>query len=372
MGRRDCGATASCSMPSDRQRRRIVLKGEKGTEFLLDFAKPVTLHDGDGLVLDDGAIVLVAGAPEALVEISAHSALDTARLAWHLGNRHTDVQIVGDKIAHPPRSCAGGHAARPRRASCAARGAVRSGAGRCAAWAWARTMIHAHVSDRAPALYRLMAWLSPAFPVGAFSYSSGIEWAVEAGDIKDADTLQGLARGHAGRRRRLLRRRVFRPRPSRALPTTRRCMRWPNSPPPSRRRRSAIWKPPRRAMPLSRPRARPGQRSALDRLKAVWDWAGRLSGRGGGRRRRPRHCARAGACRLSASRRRQLGLRRRAADPARPDRRPARARRARSRSSPRPPQRALTTALDDIGSSAFRADLASARHETQYTRLFRS
>src|SRR5438309_626073 len=40
------------------------------------------------------------------------------------------------------------------------------------------------------ALYRLMAWLSPAFPVGAFSYSSGIEWAVEAGDIKDAETLK--------------------------------------------------------------------------------------------------------------------------------------------------------------------------------------
>jgi urease accessory protein len=42
----------------------------------------------------------------------------------------------------------------------------------------------------APALYRLLAWLSPAFPVGAFSYSSGIEWAVEAGDIKDAETLK--------------------------------------------------------------------------------------------------------------------------------------------------------------------------------------
>ena len=35
-----------------------------------------------------------------------------------------------------------------------------------------------------------MAWLSPAYPVGAFSYSSGIEWAVEAGDIKDAETLR--------------------------------------------------------------------------------------------------------------------------------------------------------------------------------------
>jgi urease accessory protein len=82
----------------DRNRRRIVLTGERGTQFLLDFAKPVTLHDGDGLVLDDGSIVLVAGEPERLIEISAGSALDTVRLAWHLGNRHTDVQIAGDKI----------------------------------------------------------------------------------------------------------------------------------------------------------------------------------------------------------------------------------------------------------------------------------
>jgi urease accessory protein len=40
------------------------------------------------------------------------------------------------------------------------------------------------------ALYRLMAWLSPAYPVGAFSYSGGIEWAVESGDIKDAESLK--------------------------------------------------------------------------------------------------------------------------------------------------------------------------------------
>jgi urease accessory protein len=40
------------------------------------------------------------------------------------------------------------------------------------------------------ALYRLMTWLSPSFPVGAFSYSSGIEWAVEAGDIGDAASLR--------------------------------------------------------------------------------------------------------------------------------------------------------------------------------------
>jgi urease accessory protein len=44
--------------------------------------------------------------------------------------------------------------------------------------------------EESAALYRLMTWLSPAFPVGAFSYSSGIEWAVEAGDITDAASLR--------------------------------------------------------------------------------------------------------------------------------------------------------------------------------------
>jgi urease accessory protein len=82
----------------DRNRRRIVMTGEGGTEFLLDVEKPVSLRDGDGLVLDDGSIVLVAGEAEKLIEISAGNALDTVRLAWHLGNRHTDVQIVADKI----------------------------------------------------------------------------------------------------------------------------------------------------------------------------------------------------------------------------------------------------------------------------------
>jgi urease accessory protein len=82
----------------DRNRRRIVLTGEKGTEFLLDFEKPVTLRDGDGLVLDDGSIILVNGAPESLIEVCAGSARDAVRLAWHLGNRHTDVQVIGDRL----------------------------------------------------------------------------------------------------------------------------------------------------------------------------------------------------------------------------------------------------------------------------------
>ena len=39
-------------------------------------------------------------------------------------------------------------------------------------------------------LLRLMTWLSPAFPTGAFAYSHALEWAVEAGDIaREADLL---------------------------------------------------------------------------------------------------------------------------------------------------------------------------------------
>ena len=36
---------------------------------------------------------------------------------------------------------------------------------------------------------KLFAWLSPAYPVGAFTYSHGLEWAVEAGDVRDVATL---------------------------------------------------------------------------------------------------------------------------------------------------------------------------------------
>ena len=39
------------------------------------------------------------------------------------------------------------------------------------------------------ALWRLLLWASPAFPVGAFAHSHGLEWAVEAGEVHDAATL---------------------------------------------------------------------------------------------------------------------------------------------------------------------------------------
>ena len=40
------------------------------------------------------------------------------------------------------------------------------------------------------ALYRLMTWLTPTFPVGAFSYSHGLEWVIEQGTVRDAASLR--------------------------------------------------------------------------------------------------------------------------------------------------------------------------------------
>ena len=82
----------------DRHRRRIVLTGDKGDAFLLDLDEPVALRNGDGIVLDDGSIVMVASQPEPLLELDARTPLEFVRLAWHLGNRHTDVQIEGGRL----------------------------------------------------------------------------------------------------------------------------------------------------------------------------------------------------------------------------------------------------------------------------------
>jgi urease accessory protein len=81
-----------------RHLRRMVLTGEAGIEFLLDLPHAILLRDGDGLILDNGGIVRVAGLAEPLLELAAATPLQLIRLAWHLGNRHTDVEIGHGKL----------------------------------------------------------------------------------------------------------------------------------------------------------------------------------------------------------------------------------------------------------------------------------
>ena len=81
-----------------RHRRRILLRTESGKSVLIDLPQAVRLRNGDGLLLEDGGIVRVCARPEKLLEIHAHDEGDLVRIAWHLGNRHLPVQLLGERI----------------------------------------------------------------------------------------------------------------------------------------------------------------------------------------------------------------------------------------------------------------------------------
>jgi urease accessory protein len=86
---------ATATLPFDqRNRRRIRMCDDAGEPFLLDLDRPTMLADGDGLGLAGGGVIRVRAAEEDVIEARGVITADAARLAWHLGNRHTPVQIL--------------------------------------------------------------------------------------------------------------------------------------------------------------------------------------------------------------------------------------------------------------------------------------
>jgi urease accessory protein len=222
------------------------------------------------------------------------------------------------------------------------------------------------------ALYRLMAWLSPAYPVGAFSYSSGLEWAVEAGDITDAESLRRwlvvvigegggfcdavfFAHAHcaviAGDDQALAKvaelAAAFSPSKERHLETT--------------AQGRAFIEATKAAWPCT----------AIDGLTAAWPGpyaypvAVAVAAAGHGIAIEPALGAylHAVTANLVSAGMRLVPLGQTDGQRLLAALEPVVAATA---------QRALLMPLDDVGSAAFRADIASIRHETQYTRLFRS
>jgi len=74
--------------------RRRRLESAGGIAFLVDLPETLSVEDGQCLVLEDGRRVKVTAAPEALLEVRGN----LARLAWHIGNRHTPAEIAGNAI----------------------------------------------------------------------------------------------------------------------------------------------------------------------------------------------------------------------------------------------------------------------------------
>jgi len=244
--------------------------------------------------------------------------------------------------------------------------------GGCSGGKSARQLAGCEQLGGSAALYRLLAWLSPAFPVGAFSYSSGLEWAVEAGDVKDMESLQGwittiVGEGggfcdavffvHAYRaldegKYHLLHdvcalAAAFAPSKERHLETTAlgrafvatAAAAWPC---PALDRLLALWSGPI-AYPVAVAVISAGHGIALEPALLAFLHAITANLVSAGVRLVP--LGQTDGQRLIAA------LEAVVSDTA---------------------MRASATRLDDVGGAAFRADLASMRHEVQYTRLFRS
>ncbi|MBV1707976.1 MAG: urease accessory protein UreE [Hyphomicrobiales bacterium] len=77
-----------------RHRRRHFMSGVGGLEFLLDLPKAQHLRGGDALELEDGRLIAIEALPEPLVEVTAADKQALARLAWHIGNRHLQVEVT--------------------------------------------------------------------------------------------------------------------------------------------------------------------------------------------------------------------------------------------------------------------------------------
>ena len=74
------------------RRKRLTSAG--GVSFLVDLPEVVSVNEGDAFALEDGALIGVRAAPEALIAVKG----DLPRLAWHIGNRHTPCRIEADRL----------------------------------------------------------------------------------------------------------------------------------------------------------------------------------------------------------------------------------------------------------------------------------
>jgi urease accessory protein len=81
-----------------RCKSRLAAALDTGEDIALVMPRGTILADGDILVADDGALVRVIAASEAVLIVRAPDALTLTRAAYHLGNRHTPVEIGADYL----------------------------------------------------------------------------------------------------------------------------------------------------------------------------------------------------------------------------------------------------------------------------------
>ncbi len=85
---------ATLTLPYEaRCKSRLAAHLDDGEAVALLMPRGTVLAEGDVLVAEDGALIRVVAAPESLMRVTASSAAELMRAAYHLGNRHTPVEL---------------------------------------------------------------------------------------------------------------------------------------------------------------------------------------------------------------------------------------------------------------------------------------
>lgn len=75
------------------RRKKLVTEG--GEAFVVDLEQTTSLEAGDALQMADGRLVEIVAAEEPCLIVTGES---LARLAWHIGNRHTPCQVEAERL----------------------------------------------------------------------------------------------------------------------------------------------------------------------------------------------------------------------------------------------------------------------------------
>ena len=92
------GSFLKLTLNSDERR---ILRGKRltdcGQEIILQLPREGTLNDGDILLTNESNVYIeIIAKTENLLEISSNSKIELIKTAYHLGNRHVDVEIEED------------------------------------------------------------------------------------------------------------------------------------------------------------------------------------------------------------------------------------------------------------------------------------
>ena len=90
------GPAQTCTLDYEtRFLRRKRLTTDNGQGFVVDLAHTTSLDHGDALETEAGARVMICAAVQDVLIVTGDN---LARLAWHIGNRHTPCQVEDDRL----------------------------------------------------------------------------------------------------------------------------------------------------------------------------------------------------------------------------------------------------------------------------------